>query len=169
MSGSLTLPVHGVTPSWQDPFAKPSQALTTEAPSPFGVVGHGRERAALIAYATRQLEDLARQQRTKDDHDRYATMLSLVEELVSDGVPTPQVSDNGEGGILIEWVAGGHLLRADYESAAEILVTATDSRGVVQFEEILRAGEIKGSAVTLRGQAFLHSLRPLVRRPVPLH
>ena len=126
-----------------------------------------RSRRALLTHAHGQLKQLSQRQKASD-MEPYRLILRLLGTLVTDGSATPQIGDNGEGGVAVEWLVDGNLLRVDYEDEAEILLTATNSRGERVLCETITAWWLDRDLAIVQARDFLRGLAGSVTQPLPL-
>ncbi|WP_409047868.1 hypothetical protein AB2L57_00995 [Microbacterium sp. HA-8] len=126
-----------------------------------------RSRRALLTFAHRELRDLAERTGARDDFP-YATVLRLINALIQDGSATPQISSNGDGGIFVEWLAGGLSLTIDYEDETEILIAASSVAVGVEFEKTVTAWWTASSDVIPAARSFLARLSSHVAHPISL-
>lgn len=126
-----------------------------------------RSRRALLTHAHGQLKQLAQRQMATD-MEPYRLVLRLLGTLVTDGSPTPQIGDNGEGGVAVEWLVDGNLLRLDYEDENEILITATNSRGDRVLCATITKWWLDKDTVVVEAREYLRGLAGSVTRPLPL-
>lgn len=126
-----------------------------------------RSRRALIAYAHRQLRDLAERDGARDEYS-YATVLRLIHALIQDGSATPQIGSNGAGGIFVEWLAGGLSLTLDYEDETEILIVASSVSEGVEFQSTVTAWWTADTEGIVAARAFLARLSAFVVHPISL-
>lgn len=127
----------------------------------------GRSKEMLLRYTKAGLDSLAKRQGATD-LTSYAYVLRLVSALIRDNSPTPQVGDNGENGIAVEWLVDGNVLRIDYEDETEILVAATNSAGESVFCEALSAWWLETNPVISDARRFLSKLSSAVANPISI-
>lgn len=134
------------------------------------VIGAGpnlRPRRALLEYARDGLVALAKH-RGADDMRAYSEALTLISALVEDGGPTPQVSDNGDGGIASEWLVNGATLTLDIEDVDSVYLIARDFTGDIRLEA---EGPARGFGLSLaaaQARLFLRELAAGMRQPISL-
>jgi len=126
-----------------------------------------RSRRALLIHANDQLKRLAQRQNASD-MEPYRLILRLLGALITDGSATPQIGDNGEGGVAVEWLVDGNLLRLDYEDETEILLTATNSHGQRVLCETITAWWLGQDSAIVQARDFLRGLAGSVAQPIPL-
>ena len=131
------------------------------------VVVGSRSRRALLIHAHAELKRLAQRQQATD-MEPYRIVLRLLGALVNDGGPTPQVGDNGAGGVAVEWLVDGNLMRIDYEDETEILMTACLATGERVLDETITAWWLETDPAIRRAREFLGAIGGSVRSPVPL-
>jgi len=131
------------------------------APSTF------RSRRALLIHAHSQLSALSQRQQARD-MEPYRIVLRLLGTLVTDGSPTPQIGDNGDGGVAVEWLVDGNSLRLDYEDETEILLTAKGSDGERVLCETVNVWWLASDLAVMQARDFLRNLAQQVSRPLPI-
>lgn len=126
-----------------------------------------RSRRALLIYAHGRLCDLAeRQGRSSVEPHRH--VLHLLGSLLVDGSPTPQIGDNGDGGISVEWLVDGRSFRLDYEDESEILLEGRGPAGDLLFSQTVTAWWLSTDQAIIGARDFLKLLARDVHRPLPL-
>lgn len=162
MSPSATLTRDGVVGSRSLIIPDVHRSLTD------GAIARGgaRSRSALLKHAHLHLRTLALRQTRRDDTS-FATVLRLIAALTQDGSATPQISSNGEGGILVEWLVAGSSLAIDYEDETEILISAATPAGL-RFAETMTSWWSQGDSAVVKARAFLSEISAAVARPIPL-
>ena len=126
-----------------------------------------RSRRDLLKFAHAHLRDLAIKTGVSDV-EPHRRILRLLNAVIADGSPTPQVGDNGEGGIEVEWLVNGKTLRLDYEDESEILLEARNADASLIFSETVTAWWLPGDSAIVAARDFLESLAPEVARPLTL-
>lgn len=161
MSPSLTLHREGLV---SEPAQHFETSLTYNADSTLPSV---RSRRAILSYAHRELRGLAERMGARDDFS-YATVLRIISALIQNGSATPQVSSNGDGGIFVEWLAGGLSLTIDYEDETEILIAASSDAMGVEFDKTITAWWTESSDPIPAARSFLARLSSNVAKPISL-
>lgn len=126
-----------------------------------------RLRRALLEYARDGLVTLARH-RDDADMSRYAEALELIAALVEDGGPTPQVSDNGDGGIAVEWLVNRAVLTLDVEGPDSVYLVGRDANGKIELEEETVVRGFMYGVAAAKARLFLRELAAGIRRPISL-
>lgn len=126
-----------------------------------------RSRRALLIHANEQLKRLAQRQ-DASDIEPYRLVLRLLGTLITDGSATPQIGDNGDGGVAVEWLVDGNLLRLDYEDETEILLTGMNSHGQRVLCETITAWWLGQDPAIVQTRDFLKGIAGSVARPLPL-
>ncbi len=126
-----------------------------------------RTRRALLTFAMARLRELADRQKATY-REPYAVVLRLIDALIGVGSATPQIADNGEGGIEVLWLVNGQSLTIDYEDEFEILVTAVDAAGNRRFAHTLTAYWTRSDAAVIEAKNFLAEISSSVAHAIPL-
>jgi hypothetical protein len=92
----------------------------------------------------------------------------LIAVLIEDGGPTPQISDNGDGGIAAEWLVDGATLTLDIESSESVYLIARSKTGAIQLEAETAARGFGYNIAVAQARLFLRDLATGVRHPVSL-
>ena len=125
-----------------------------------------RSPYALLSYAAARLSDLGRRQGAIR-WQPYAIVLRLITAVTDEGSATPQIADNGEGGIEVLWLVDGSSLTVDYEDEFEILLTGA-REGDRAFTHLLTAYWTEQDAAIAEARRFLADISTGVRHPIPL-
>ncbi|MDM4761528.1 hypothetical protein QT381_00705 [Galbitalea sp. SE-J8] len=126
-----------------------------------------RSRRALLTYSVARLRELARRQGARHQ-EPYAVVLRLIDAIIGVGSATPQIADNGEGGIEVLWLVNGASLTIDYEDEFEILVEGVAADGTRAFAHTLTRYWTRADSTVVDAKRFLATLSASVARPLPL-
>lgn len=126
-----------------------------------------RSRRELLSYTTSRLLELAKRQGATRS-EPYSITLRLVAALVGSGSATPQVADNGDGGIEVLWLVNGTSLTLDYEDQFEILLTAVGPDGTRLFAYELTAYWTPGEEAIMKAHACLRAMSSELAHPIAL-
>ncbi|MDQ1205484.1 hypothetical protein [Microbacterium sp. SORGH_AS_0862] len=117
-------------------------------------------------YAHRQLRDLAERQRAVNI-EPYRIILRLLGHVLTDGAPTPQIGDNGDGGVAVDWLVDDVSVRLDYEDETEILLTAVRGRERILCDTLTKWW-VEDDVTIKQARELLSGLAGQVRNPIPL-
>lgn len=116
-----------------------------------------RTRRTLLTFAKIRLQELAARQQARHQGP-YVVVLRLIAAIVGNGSATPQIADNGDGGIEVMWIVNGASLTVDYEDELEILVTAVGADGTRLFAHTLTAYWTPFDAAIAEAKSFLAAI-----------
>lgn len=135
---TITLPATGATRGGAD---QPQISLTRDPATRAWERGaHRISRDYLLGAAREKLSRLLRLTPGWDGHRAVpvtpiAAMVAnaLLEILVEDDGPTPQVQPMPDGGVAVDWLAAGNSLRVEVDPVGDVLMAADRSDGTEEF------------------------------------
>lgn len=136
-------------------------------PAPAVTQLSARPKLALLKHTRDQLSVLAKRQNATNT-EKYNDALAIVNALIEDDSPTPQVSDNGEDGVLVEWIVGGSTLTLDYDGDELIYLIARDADGKILFETETKRTGFGVAPAMAQAKVFLRDLAKNIRQPIAL-
>ncbi|MDQ7991269.1 MAG: hypothetical protein REI45_01170 [Propionicimonas sp.] len=125
-------------------------------------------RHALLSFAATKLDALARRQNARL-REPYAIVHRLIAALIGGGSATPQIADNGEGGVEVLWLVNATSLTIDYEDELEILLTGVRADGSRAFAHTLTAYWTENDNAIAEARSYLADLSSGVRHAIPLN
>jgi len=141
----------------------------TEAYLPSVVPTPGVQQRLLIEHVAATITDLVREGgQIGLPEEGFLSYLTLMNHLLDDGSPTPQVSLGPGDGIATEWLVDGASMTIFFRSEADIHVWAENSEGVELFDFELTSKWSPADPRVQVMQTFLEQLGHDVRIRVPL-